>query len=851
MAKQRRGFSEDLYPEQAPILAIPGEAAQTLTNRTGQAISDFAGAAQPVISEVVQKIVEFPAFQLEYIENLCFRKVVNGLYRTILLERSETAPKWDYWGPLGRSKSELQEKSKEITDAGLFIFAAEQVYRKKFNEAQQGFAGCIGKNEAQEKIAVPKSTITTAEVDPSKLIKPFDRRMDRLFLNSDGDLLPRIPFDTSHQQASTVGFSMTEKTIRERNAKMQEDEDLIKSVAGNRRKMRQDDFYIGLPSIINTYSITRLYGSKGGEFLLDQKGERAWYEIDQSQNDTLAFSKNPNLSTIIDWGNKDPYGRTPYHFTDFAFCKYWDIIPNNRLITLRRFAAPIYDNMKFPGMDGLKDDGAASKTGANDPNIIGDNGVSKAQGTTTSGADTAAEEGGSGKKVIFPPMATAVTYFGEETGNKVSELLKFTSGFNWGETEADLWTVSPESDPNADAGAGGLFGGLTKYSKMLNIGTGNFDHQGIMNKGNIPPDPYSEGPYENRIIGPVNRITKVRKREAGLQFENTIALTFEYSARPIGGVNPKAALLDILSNFLVIGSASAVFWGGQHRFMGRPINYPFLGGDKGIQQWYRGDPVGWAGTTMKEFTGNAKSLFESAGDFLKNLFGGKSGGDFFGGLKNLLSGDNVAGNAIKAYAAEKSSGQIPYLQGMKALLIGEPIGEWHVTMGNPLNPMAMMGNLICDHIEVEFNDELGPDDFPTELKVVVHLEHGMARDRDSIQSIFNRGMGRIYELPDDVKGSADYETAVDKYTKDNKKYSEAGRNPDWFNVPIGDSGTTYGKWGRAAQTPNALGENISVWNRPKFQSISGTENLDLSLGKIDHKSQFRAAEWVYLKSLRG
>ena len=78
----------------------------------------------------------------------------------------------------------------------------------------------------------------------------------------------------------------------------------------------------------------------------------------------------------------------------------------------------------------------------------------------------------------------------------------------------------------------------------------------------------------------------------------------DYVARPIGGVNTKAVLLDILSNFLILGSTSAVFWGGQHRFMGNPQTYPFLGGDKGIQQWYSGKPLEWGSTTIKSFLGD-------------------------------------------------------------------------------------------------------------------------------------------------------------------------------------------------------------------------------------------------------
>ena len=40
----------------------------------------------------------------------------------------------------------------------------------------------------------------------------------------------------------------------------------------------------------------------------------------------------------------------------------------------------------------------------------------------------------------------------------------------------------------------------------------------------------------------------------------------------------------------------------------------------------------------------------------------------------------------------------------------------------------------------------------------------MPRDRDAIESMFNRGGGRIYELPDKLIGSADKQTAVDNET---------------------------------------------------------------------------------------
>jgi hypothetical protein len=396
-----------------------------------------------------------------------------------------------------------------------------------------------------------------------------------------------------------------------------------------------------------------------------------------------------------------------------------------------------------------------------------------------------------------------------------------------------------------EAGPAGLFGGLTKFAKMLNIASGDFDQQALMNKGNLPPDPYSNGPYENRIIGPVNRIDSVKKRDSGLKYENKISLAFEYVARPIGGINTKAVLLDILSNFLVIGTASAMFWGGQHRFMANPHQYPFMGGEEGIQKWYRGDPIGWGQTSIDTFADKITDAAGGFADLAKGIFNAILGK---GDLKSLLTGDNPAGNFIRAKSAEKSEGQIPYLTGLKALLIGEPVGEWHVTIGNPLNPIAMIGNLICDSIEVEFGDELGPDDFPLGIKVTVTLDHGMVRDKDSIQSIFNRGMGRIYDLPDGFAGSADYETRVDKYTGNQ---SVTGSQPSFAGGTfIAGAETNGGKFGKAAIKPNAMSGSTSVWNREKFSAVSANQDLEFTGDKVLNRSSYRSAQWVALKSLK-
>jgi hypothetical protein len=763
----------------------------------------------------IENALEFTDY---YATNECFRIQVNTLFNELITGDGFF--------------------SKDIQPDGLHHIhpiAAARIYKEALDRAKQFLGNCLREQYTKTVNDTVSSKVPLTDFDGKPLegsaVGPFDKRLQRLFEVENGNSLI-TPYDTRFRQVSTTGYLISDSKVQE--AQIAEQGDIISALAQRREQLKKDDFYIGPPSLINLYAITRLYGSKGGNYLINQKGQRKWYELDETSEDDLGFSLNPTTSSIISWGKGDPYGRTPYQFSDFVFCKYWNIVPNNRMITLRRYAAPIVDNLKFPGMDGLADMGSAASQ-------------SDASAGLTAHSNDGGQDQGSGKKVAFPPMASAITYFGEETGNSLSSILKFTAGLNWGEVQAKVFEVQSQADPDMAAGPAGLFGGLTKFAKMLNIASGNFDQKAILNKGNLPPDPYSNGPYENRIIGPVNRIDTVKKREAGLKYDNKISIVFEYAARPIGGINTKAVLLDILSNFLIIGTASAMFWGGQHRFMANPQQYPFMGGDEGAQKWYRGDAIGWGQSSIESFSNKfaeAGSEIAKLAEGVFNAILGKGNMD----IKSLLTGNNVAGKIIRAKSAEKSEGTIPYLTGLKALLIGEPVGEWHVTIGNPLNPIAMIGNLICDSIEVELGDELGPDDFPLDIKVTVNLDHGMIRDKDAIQSIFNRGMGRIYDLPDSFTSTGDYETKVDKVTGNQ---SATGTTPNFAGGTfIADSRTTGGKVGKSAIIENKLAGAVSVWNREKFTAVSANQDLSFTGNTVLNRSAYRSANWVMLKSLK-
>ena len=569
-------------------------------------------------------------------------------------------------------------------------------------------------------------------------------------------------------------------------------------------------------SLMNPYAalhLTNGLNEDGTTKLIDRSDKRRWYEndniktniiTDETEQTLLHYSKYPTTAALIEWGNQDPKKRTPYLFQDFVFSKWWNKIPNNRLITLRRYPNPVLDNLNTPS-DGIVsytyneskkalEIGEVEKTDDKGKVIRDKKGnVEKTKAThsfSNNGVASATPE----DLKYFSPLSTAITYFGEETGNNLKDILKFSTSVKWTETKADVWDLTYTQTPpnNNEAISGGLgaigfqYGGeIAKALNALSIwdGTGGMSG-GTVEKNGLPPDPYREGPYSNRIMGPVNRIDAVKRRDAGINFEMSgLKIKFNYLARPIGGINSKAVMLDILANFMALGSASAVFFGGAHRFRLPGRRFP-ANKDSFTRHLYNGDLLGGIksiGTRLTNFLdanggviGVLNIMANAAMEIFNNVMGA------FGISPNLdttKEGKDLAQNIQGALGEKIKSGMtVPYIQNMRALLTGEPVGEWHLTIGNPMNPIAMIGNLICTNLEVEIDEEagLGPDDFPLGWTITVTLDHGMARDRDAIESMFNFGNGRIYELSDAFVSSAQKETKIDAGSGHKYNYTKKG-----------------------------------------------------------------------------
>ena len=461
-------------------------------------------------------------------------------------------------------------------------------------------------------------------------------------------------------------------------------------------------------SIANKYALFNFQGFNGSV------AQSQWKDY----NDNTNAGPNPlmggeqahnvTIPKVIQYF-KDTYPKISYSPSDFLYSKYYKKIPVNHLVTLRRFPTPIPDNIYNLGVRIA-------------PSTSAENGT---------GNDIAAQERVDSTQVAG---VTAVTYMGETAGNKLDDLLKMSFGLKYKQLTGEM-----ESIDTGDQG-----GGYTKqpfYNKIGSVGraiadvgkgqTAGSKFRAQNGAGSSTADRLNST-YANFVLGPVNVVNETQIRDMGLKFTNDIKLSFEYELRSLSFVNPKIAMIDIISNMLTMTTNNAQFFGGGHRYYGSAGFVASAFGNPSLLK--KGDFSGYMGSIAKDVNKGVSNVFGDAD-------GGFSAESIVkGGLK---AGKQMLGNALGKMLKDMM-GSTGGTQATKAFISGEPTGDWHLTIGNPLNPIAMMGNMICDNSTMTLGKGLGYDDFPMEVKFEIDLKHGKPRDKGDIENMFNAGQGRIY-----------------------------------------------------------------------------------------------------------
>lgn len=504
----------------------------------------------------------------------------------------------------------------------------------------------------------------------------------------------------------------------------------------------------GRSGLFNYYVIGDSRMSVGGSKITYIKSET--YEMNQAI--TPEISRNPTAQAIIGEttasGNylnpSSKYVSQPYNVKDFIFCKHYGVIPNNRMITLRRFPTPVMDNLRVP-------------TPGKRPQLTDEGG--KVKGSFVDG------EGLTQVQMIRDgaalPMAQAVTFFGTDTGNSLETILGIDTGMKWESNEQKSRLDLQGND------RGLLNSTLGKYIEGILSQEANDNLREISNLLGTFTDPDNQelqlrrqlfdkltsgdGPLSRKIFVDVNTVNQMYTRGIGLTGgQQTFTLKFTYSLTSVGEINSRMLFIDLLANLLALGTDYGKFLTPQLLVGSNRQGLGFPMGNKGYVQ-HLTQPVEFLNSMLKlNFSAEVKSKIETLkGDVEKSkeeLEGLKKGtplskdGKIYKTLTSMLTGDLI--------------NQLYY---EPIMLSGYPTGEWHITVGNPLNPIAMIGNMICDSVKIRLNNVLGPDDFPTELTAEYSMKSARQKHRGDFESMFNRGNGRLYlgkfEISDASRGA--------------------------------------------------------------------------------------------------
>ena len=513
----------------------------------------------------------------------------------------------------------------------------------------------------------------------------------------------------------------------------------------NGKKYRTYNFRGDLtPSLFNPYHGIPVYGIMENVPLMDGTILHKHSQDEIAKLSDCSIRELVNLSSV----RKSILGNARYKYADFMYCKDLGKISNNHMITLRKFAFPVGDN------------------------------IFRSTVTTT------ADEGKDDPMSSVGDVGRMITWF-DTDDNKLSDIMSYEYEASWKKLDAKIQQLDSQEDDEGRGIAGKIINNL---SPGYNLGTAHGINSGgllgkLMNSMGIGASTHEYQHNDvalgrnydnNKVYSPKDTIQDTHIYEGKLTFKHEFTLNFSYKLRAYDNINPKSAFLDLLGNILTVTYRKGTFWGGRSEVLGAKPNKAgwqkynnILKGlsDAGGDLWKNIFHLEGANTdsllsALSQFNGALLDIVKSAGLDIGSMANNalQSAKDFLSGNMTASEvGDKIKNGAQKAAKGvqklnlgQAMIGSInnklgrPALYAFDSLLTGAKVGLWHVTIGNPKNPIATFGNLILTNAKITHSGPLGFDDFPTELHVSVSLKHAMSRDATEISKMYTKGQNGIY-----------------------------------------------------------------------------------------------------------
>ena len=320
------------------------------------------------------------------------------------------------------------------------------------------------------------------------------------------------------------------------------------------------------------------------------------------------------------------------------------------------------------------------------------------------------------------------------------------------------------------------------------------------------------GAFFNQIQGPVNVKNQFLIRDRGLSPAAPDAnwkIVFQYKTDSYFGMSQKRVALDIIANMLSLTYSDGEWLESlnvYYKKLGLALNpteqalieSAFVGGvldpDKLVKAFQDIASARSASILEKAAslaTASAKATVNVLKDTGKSLIGAKDfKPELYAGMDKKEK--ETFENALNIEITKALSESFPKFVQQRANVANIPTGNWHLTIGNPMNPIMRIGDIVVRSCQLEFGDELGPEDFPIDLKFTVTLSPTKPRDSADIRQTFN--LGRIDYI--ETFDSHTFDKA-NSYGIENKKLQQAGSGNGGDNAappPSTDRLSTVSTW---------------------------------------------------------
>ena len=546
--------------------------------------------------------------------------------------------------------------------------------------------------------------------------------------------------------------------------------------------------------------------------------------------DTLVKLSEQRATSLVGGACISELGVAKYRYIDFMFCRDLGKIPNNHLLTLRKFTRPVGDNIntRLPKSDTPYNFNQSMDVGR------------------------------------------LVTWFGNGD-NKLEDIIKYNyvATFKQFDSKVDVVdshedeestgiigkivnTINPRYNQAMSQGRTGAHNFISQLGgRYLSTSYANFARGGQYDRHDI------FGMYDHhKVYEPKNTIQSTHVYEGKLTFSQEFTIKFSYKLRAYDNINPRAAFLDLIGNILAVTYRSGTFWGGSRMFRGAPPNK--VGTAKVNAFLDRTfDTLGGIGNNL--LSGNL-----DIGGTLGSIWGAvkQIASDAFNTAKSLALGNTstkgksplqVIGAIVKhtglwsgVQGMIKNGLGRPAVYALDSLLTGDNVGLWHLTIGNPRNPIMSIGNLIIDKSEITQSGPLGLDDFPTDLMVSVSLKHGRPRDSAEIQKMYTKGSGPIYTPLGAKAASNFYKLTSTKYSANITK-DENDKENSFFNyIEQQQASTNNNAKSSSARTTDEQTKIVATSTIASDKSEDLVDAANSMLSNTDNTALYtNDKSWVY------